>query len=99
MQNSNCYKDTIFKDKVNYYMVKAAIAVMAEEVATEHHEKRVDLASRILRGSFSVEAYALGVTTNAAIKGKIDAGTSYDADLEFTVNSLFTAYAGGANEV
>lgn len=99
MQNSNCYKDTIFQEKVNYYMVKAAIAVMAEEATVEHHEKRVDLASRILRGSFSVETYALGVTTNETIKGKIDSGQGYDDDLEFTVNSLFTAYAGGANEL
>ena len=97
MQNANYFKDTSFKEKVHFYMVKAAIAVMAEAATVDFHEKRVDLAIRILRGSFSIEAYALGVMTNTTVKGHIDAGTSYDNDLEFVVNSLFTAYAGGAN--
>ena len=99
MQNANYYKDTGFKEKVHYYMVKAAVAVMAEEATTDHHVKRVDLANIILRGSYSVESYALGVMTNTTVKAHIDAGTSYDSDLEFVVNSLFNAYAGAANEV
>jgi len=99
MQNMNYYKDTAFQEKIAFYVTKAAIAVMAEEAATEHHSLRVDFAIRVLKGSFSINAYALGVMTNVTIKGKIDSGTSYDTDLEFTVNSLFTAFSGGANEV
>ncbi len=98
MQNANYYKDTGFKEQVHYYMVKASIAIMNEAADTDHHVKRVDLANRILRGSFPVESYALGVMTNATIKGNIDAGLSYTGDMEFTVNSLFNAYAGAATE-
>ena len=99
MQNANYYKDTGFKEKVHYYMVKASIAIMNEAAETEHHVKRVDLANRILRGSFPVESYGLGVMTNTTIKGHIDAGTSYESDVEFVVNSLFNAYSGASNEV
>jgi hypothetical protein len=97
MQNMNYYKDTAFQEKVMFYVTKAAIAVMAEEVITEHHALRVDFAIRVLKGSFSINAYALGVMANSTIKGKIDSGSSYDDDIEFTVNSLFTAFSGGAN--
>ena len=98
MRNANYYKGEMFQDKVMYYVTKAAIAVMAEEAITPHHAKRVAFAHRILDGGFRVERYALGVMANSTIKSKVDSDTKYDDDLEFVVNSLFTAYAGGANE-
>ncbi len=98
MHNANYYKDIGFRDKVMFYLTKAAIAVMAEEASVEHHEKRVEFAKQVFRNGFSLDNYALGVMTNTTIKGHVDSGSSYDTDLEFTVNSLFTAYAGGANE-
>ncbi len=96
LENSKYYKSKLIQYKVHYYMVKAAVSVMAEAADTAKHAERVVFAKTILAGSASVPLYALGVTTNATVKGHIDAGTSYDDLLEFTVNSLFTAYAGGA---
>ena len=97
MQNINYYKDTNFQEKIQFYLIKAAIAIMTEEAVVEHHVKRVAFASRILHGGFRIDSFAIGVMTNVTVKTHIDAGTSYDDDLEFVVNSLFTAYAGGAN--
>ena len=98
MQNATYYKDLGFRDKVQFYLVKAAVAVMTEAADYEHHEKRVEFSKQVLRNGVPLDTYALGVMTNSTIKAKIDAGESYDADLEFVVNSLFTAFAGGANE-
>jgi len=98
MDNVDYYKNEEFRDKITFYLVKASIAVMAEASTTEHHIKRVDFAQQILHTGFVLEAYFIGVMTNATIKAHIDAGTSYDSDLEFVVNSLFTAFAGGYNE-
>ena len=97
MQNANYYLDQDFQDKVHYYMVKAAIAVMTEAAIVGEHELRAAYATKVLNNLVSVAAYALGVSTNVTIKAKIDAGEDYDGDLEFVVNSLFTAFAGGAN--
>ena len=92
MENANYYLDQDYQDKVRYFLVKAAIAVMAEDGATDNHAARVLFAQKCLAGTASVASYALGVSTNATIKGKIDAGTDYDSDLEFVVNSMFDAY-------
>ncbi|MEA1877352.1 MAG: hypothetical protein U9N86_10850 [Bacteroidota bacterium] len=97
MDNANYYLDSDFQDKVKFYMVKAAIAVMAELNTTDFHAERVAFAGKVLNNTASLDAYALGVSVNSTIKSKIDAGTDYDSDLEFVVNSLFTAYSGGAN--
>jgi len=96
MQNANYYLDQDFQDKVRFYVVKAAIAVMTEASTVDFHTERVAYATKVLNNTASISAYALGVSTNPTIKAKIDAGTDYDADLEFVVNSLFTAFAGGA---
>ena len=95
--HADYYKDSTFQDKVRYYMVKGAVAIMAEANTVEHHEKRVIYCGKILNGTASIDAFCLGVTTNPAIKAHIDAYTDYDGDLEYTVNSLFDAFAGGAN--
>ena len=97
MQNLMFYKDTLFQNKIKFYCIKAAIAVMAEDASVVAHMQRVDFAHRILQNGPNLDQYALGILTNTTIKGHIDAGTSYDADLEFAVNSLFNAYAGVAN--
>ena len=95
--NADYYKNGDFQNKVRFYMVKAAVAVMAEANTVEHHGLRVAYATKVLNGTASGGAYSLGVSVNPTIKAHIDAGTEYDGDLEFTINSLFTAYAGGSN--
>jgi len=94
MENANYYLDHDFQDKVKFYVVKAAVAVMSEAESTDNHAARVVFAGKVLAGTSSMAMYALGVSTNATVKGKIDAGTDYDSDLEFVVNGLFNAYAG-----
>ena len=97
MINANYYLDQDFQDKIRFFMVKAAISVMAEINTTDFHTERAAYAIKILSGTASVDAYALGVSANDTVKAKIDAETDYDSDLEFVVNSLFTAYAGGTS--
>lgn len=97
MQNASYYKDQAFREKVLFYLVKAAIAVMAEDASVDYHAQRVDFARQVLCNGASLDMYSLGVLANPTIKGKVDAGESYNSDLEFVVNSLFTAYAGGSN--
>ena len=95
MINANYYLNQDFQDKISFYMTKAAIAVMAELDTTANHVNRVAYAEDILAADVSINAYAQGVSTNATIKTKIDNEEDYDSDLEFVVNSLFDAYAGG----
>lgn len=93
---------TLFQSRVKYCMNKAAVAVMAEEAATANHSERVVYAKKVLDGTASVSAYATAVVTNATITSEgdsdaADMGVS-DGDLEFTVNSMFNAFAGVATE-
>ena len=96
MNNADYYHNVDFQEKVKFYVIKAAIAIMAEAASVDHHTERVAYAVKVLNDTSSIPMYSLGVSVNATVKAHIDAGTSYDSDLEFVVNSLFTAYAGGA---
>ncbi len=98
MKNLDHYHQKDFKDIVYFYLVKAAINVMAEEDIIPYHNKRVKFANKILCGNFPIEAYTIGVLTNVTIKNHIDLKTDYNNDIEFVVNSLFNAYAGTAVE-
>ena len=83
------------QDRVRYFMIKAAIAVMAEAENAANHVDRMAYAMRCLTGQADVTQYTIGVATNSTIAAKIDAvETVSDSDLEYTVNSLFDAYAG-----
>jgi hypothetical protein len=88
-----------FQDRVKYAAVKAAVAVMAESAGTASHAQRVVYARSILAGLIDILSLAVGVTTNTTILAELNpaAAPNYgvpDADIEFTVNSLFNAYAG-----
>ena len=90
-----------FLRRVRYCMKKAAVAVMAEDAGTVGHAERVTFAKTILDGQASVEAYAQAVVTNATLttNGDISLEPNHgisDSDLEFTVNSMFSAHAGVA---
>ena len=87
-----------FIERVGFYMKKAAVAVMSEDAGTVSHAERVVYADKIIAGTASVREYSLGVMTNATMEAAADPdiegnGIS-DTDLEFTVNSMFNAYAG-----
>jgi len=79
-----------FVIRVQGAMVKSAIAVAAEDPATEGHVTRVQWATQVLRDPQHYAArMAYGVAANPAITAD-----STDADIEFTVNSVWNAYAG-----
>jgi hypothetical protein len=81
--------DGNFVSKVQQAAVKAAIAVASEDAGTTAHAKRVVFGNKILNNPRGyAELLAKGVATNASISL-----SSSDNDIEFTVNSMFTAYA------
>jgi hypothetical protein len=84
--------------RVSFFMQKAAIAVMSEDSETVNHSDRVIYAQKVIDGdpnTASVAMYTLGTATNATIAAMIDADTLVDDNsMEFSVNSLFDAFAG-----
>lgn len=93
-------QDGNFRGRCFYSLVKAAIAVMAESSATDQHEKRVVFADTVLTGGVDSSRVALAVLTNSTIAAEADASLINsgagiaDSDIEFTVNSMFNAFAG-----
>lgn len=90
-----------FQNRVEYCLKKAAVAVMAELAGTANHAERVVYASKVLDGQASVIEAAKAAVTNPTLTagGDIGAGPLFgisDNDLEFTVNSMFNAFAGVA---
>ena len=92
----NLSKTTAFKQKIIVAAVRAAIAVQAEDTGTANHTERAALANKILLNPTSEGArFALPVASDPSGVA-INIETS-DADLLYTVNSLFNAMAlGGA---
>lgn len=96
--------NTRFLERVGFYMKKAAIAIMNEAAGTVSHTERVTYAKKILSGAAETEVgvsipdYSLGVMTNptmeAAADPDIEGNGIVDNDLEFTINSMYNAYAG-----
>ena len=79
-----------FVARVQAAMVKSAIAVSNEDPATAAHATRVQWATQVLRDPAHYAARtAFGVASNAAITSE-----SPDDAIEFTVNSVWNAYAG-----
>jgi len=81
--------------RVEYFMKKAAIAIIGESGSTEGHAERVTYAKTVLGGNADVRGYAVGVSTNSTIATTITGGSDpSDNDLEFTVNSMINDFAG-----
>lgn len=85
-----------FVTRVRGAAIKGAIAVAAEDVKAANHTRRMNLAGQVLRSPGRwAELMAEGVAANVAIVTKAMAGREVpDGDIEFTVNSLWDAYAG-----
>ncbi len=80
------------QDRIRYFMIKYAVTVMSEDVGTNLHTVRLAYAKKILSGTASIIEYSIGVFTNGAVAANgIDAP---DGDLEFTVNTMYNAFAG-----
>lgn len=83
-----------FKGKVEYEMVNAAIAIMAEAADTANHAERVIYAKAILDGSYNKNELYIGFATNSTIKTHLTADTDYTNDLAYVATTLFNAFAG-----
>jgi hypothetical protein len=83
-------RDATFVSRAQHAMVKAAIAVQAEATNTTNHVNRAAYARSVLNDPNRYgPMFAQGVVTNASITDQ-----SSDNDIEFTVNSIWDAYAG-----
>jgi len=93
--------DAGFQRRVEYCLKKAAIAVMAEDAGTANHAERIVYAKQVLDGIASVTEVAKAIVTNATVTAGANPTvlpefSIVDSDLEFTVNSMFNAFAGVA---
>lgn len=91
--------DAGFLRRVTYCLKKAAVAVMAEDVGTANHAERVTYSIKVLDGTASVTECAKAIVTNATLTSGANPAVLpdfniSDGDLEFTVNSMFNAFAG-----
>lgn len=98
-QAAQVSQQTGFQNRTKFFMQKAAIAVMNEASSVAGHSFRVAYAARVLDGSASRGEYAIAVLSNSTLQaaGTTDPLTGNgitDSDLEFTVNSTFSAFAG-----
>lgn len=87
-----------FQRRVNQFVQKAAINVMSELATTPNHAERVAFANRVFVSDYDLEQYTGAVLTNPTILSGLvvmPAGNGVsDSDLEFTVNSMYNAFAG-----
>lgn len=83
-------QDVTFRGRIQVAVVKSAIAVQAESPSgVPNHSARAALAASVLHDPTGYAAlFAQGVVTNGSITE-----ASPDGDLEFTVNSMWDAYA------
>jgi len=83
-----------FQVRVRYFLIKAAIAVMSELGTTTNHAERLIYARKVMDGSANLAIAAIAVATNATVSTTLAADNEpTDNDLEFTVNSMFTAFS------
>lgn len=82
--------DEEFIKRVKMAMVKSAIYIANEDTATAGHAQRAQYAQAALANPESAARnMAYGVASNAVISAE-----SSDSDIEFTINSVWNAYAG-----
>lgn len=81
-----------FRSRVEYLIVKSAVAVIAESAGTTNHAARLLLAQNILQCPQShVTQFALGAMVNPTLLAALTPRSIIDADLEFAINAVFDA--------
>jgi hypothetical protein len=86
------YNDS-FRDRVRYFMTKAAIAKLNAETPPNSD---LILGQKVLDGGEPILAWSLGVLTNSSIMAGAhsDSGSTIpDNDIEFQINSIWSAFA------
>jgi hypothetical protein len=92
--------NTTFKGRVKHFMQKAATSIIGEASPTPNKH---DYAVLVLSGQASILEMSRAVVTNAAISSGInmaldDMGVT-DADLEFTVNSMWSDFGAKQGDI
>lgn len=93
LELANMARDGAMLARVELLMIKAAIAKLNAE---EPSAQDLLLGQRILDNQERIQSWALAVCTNPAIAAGAhapDGSTITDNDMEFTVNSLWSAFA------
>lgn len=89
--------NTDFQKRVDYYLTKWSIAILAEGYGVENHYNREILAKKVLGGGVGVGVVSVAVMGNAVLAGGADVGAPdqgvSDGDLEFVVNGVMGAMA------
>jgi hypothetical protein len=89
----------VWLGRVQYQVLKAAVAIANESDQTPNHTERLRLANRVLRGNLPITVFGWLVLTNGTVGTAIDAeedptGDSVpDGDIEFVVSSVWDALA------
>jgi len=83
------FGDADFAKTVHMAVVKAAVAIQAENATTDKHTERSQLAFEVLRGTFDWKLFLPAVTSNASIT------SVKDGDIEFQVAAVWNAFAMG----
>ena len=91
--------DSGFQGRCLHALMTAAVNVMAEVNTTAGHPQRLAFARQVIGGSVSLLYVAHAVLTNTTISAESNAATVPDfgipdGDIQFSVNSLFNAFAG-----
>lgn len=88
-------------DRVGFYVIKAAVAVMNEPNTVDDHATRVTFANKVLIGDYDLMSYTNAVLSNSTNMTNFDASEAdygiSDSDMEFTVNAAYDAFAGVSN--
>lgn len=87
-----------FQDRIKYALESASIDVLAEATTTANHSARRAFAVKVLAGNIDSVATATAVLTNSTIAAEANSATTPDyaipdGDIQFTVNSMFDAFA------
>jgi hypothetical protein len=84
-------RDLALQGQVKVALIRSAVDVMAEDVKIDFHRQRRAFANQVLRSPDGfVTQFSLAVAAQPGVK--IDS-TASDDDVQFTVNSLFNAFA------
>lgn len=83
--------DPIWRGRCQSAALQAATNIMSEDTTTAGHAQRADFANKVLlQPSLTSPAIGFGVACQPGITGK-DAS---DSDIQFTINSMWNAWAG-----
>jgi hypothetical protein len=86
-------KNDDFRDRIYFLMTKAAVAKLNAESPTSAD---ILVGQRILDGTEPVRPWVVATLTNSTIMAgahQDDGSTIQDSDLEFQINSLWTAFS------